>query len=273
MYTFLRRLVQKIKMNASKNIQALKAELGSKLTVVGHHYQREAVIKHTDLRGDSLELARKIAEITSEHIVFCGVFFMAESAALLARQGQKIYLPDFGANCSMAQMAVASTLEEVLIRLNSTGRKVVPLAYVNSSLAVKHIVGKYHGAVCTSANAEKMMRWEQKQGDAVLFLPDKNLGINVANTSGIAANNCLVLYIRKEGRTFDLEATKNAKLLLWPGLCSIHEKFKVTQIEAMRAKYPNAEVVVHPESSPQVVQASDASGSTSFIIDFVEKSP
>ena len=252
-------------------IKELKEQLGKELTIMGHHYQGEAVIQHTDLRGDSLELARQIANITSEHIVFCGVYFMAESAALLARNGQKIYLPDHSADCSMALMAPASTVENALVRLSSGSRKVIPLAYVNSSLAVKHIVGKFGGAVCTSANAETMMKWAQKQGDAVLFLPDKNLGRNVAKKLGVPESEWLTLNIRNAGNFFDLEAAHKSTMLFWPGVCCIHEKFDIADVKAWKDLYPQARVIVHPESSPEVVDMADEAGSTSFIIKYVEQ--
>lgn len=255
------------------SIARLRREFGPSLIIVGHHYQNDAVIQHTDLRGDSLELARKVAQATSEHIVFCGVFFMAESAALLARPGQKVYLPELSADCSMALMSPAPIVEEVLKRLNSTGRKVIPLAYVNSELAVKTVVGAYGGAVCTSANAVTMLRWAREQGDAVLFLPDKNLAANTADILGISEDKRHRLDIRGRGTRVDLAAADKADLLIWPGECCVHTRFTVDMIGGQRAAHPGALVVVHPESPPAVVRASDAAGSTSFIIRYVESAP
>jgi quinolinate synthase len=257
----------------SDRIEKLRSELGPKVTILGHHYQDDSVIKHVDLRGDSLELARKVEHIDSEHIVFCGVYFMAESAALLARPGQKVYLPEMSANCVMAQMAPAALVETVITKLNES-RKVVPLTYVNSSVAVKAVTGKYGGSVCTSANAEKMLRWSMRQGnegDAVIFLPDKNLGWNTADVIGIPENKRHLLNIRNGGSEMDMEAANAAKLIFWPGCCAIHARFNTRQIASRRAEYPGAKVVVHPESSPEVVKASDAAGSTSYIIDYVAK--
>ena len=163
--------------NDARAIEELRARLGSRLTIVGHHYQREEAIRHCDIRGDSLELARRVPGIDADHIVFCGVYFMAESAALLAREGQQVLLPDHGADCVMAQMTPAALLDRVLGRLTASGRKLIPLAYVNTSLAVKAVVGRYGGAVCTSANAEKMLNWAFRQGDGVFFpRRTKNLG-------------------------------------------------------------------------------------------------
>lgn len=252
----------------AERIEALRVELGSKITILGHHYQDDSVIKHVDLRGDSLELARKVEHIDSEHIVFCGVYFMAESAALLARPGQKVHLPEKDANCVMAQMAPADLVETILKKLNRT-RKVIPLAYVNSSVAVKAVTGKYGGAVCTSSNAEQMLRWAIDQGDAVMFLPDKNLGRNTAIKLGMTPESFHILNIRSKGEQIDLEKANEAKLILWPGCCAIHARFNTKQDASRRMEHPNAFVVVHPESSPEVVAAADAAGSTSYIINYV----
>lgn len=249
-------------------IEELRKRLGPCVTILGHHYQDDTVIRHVDIRGDSLELARKVEHIDSEHIVFCGVYFMAESAALLAAPGQKVHLPEMSANCVMAQMAPADRADAILEKCNSA-RKVVPLTYVNSSLAVKAVTGKYGGAVCTSANAEKMMRWAVRQGDAVLFLPDKNLGRNVADTLGLPRDRRHILNIRQGGAEMDMDAANAADLILWPGCCAIHARFNARQIESRRAEYPGARVVVHPECSPEVVAGADAAGSTSFIISYV----
>ena len=252
----------------SDRIEELRKTLGKRVTILGHHYQDHSVIRHVDLRGDSLELARKVEDITSEHIIFCGVFFMAESAALLAQPGQKVHLPEMSANCVMAQMAPADLVERILIKCNET-RKVVPLAYVNSSVAVKGVTGKFGGAVCTSANAKKMMEWAFKQADAVLFLPDKNLAWNSADLIGIPQAARHMVNIRHGGTEMDMDAVKAARLIMWPGCCAIHARFNVRQIERLRAEHPEARVVVHPECSPAVVAKADAAGSTSFILKYV----
>lgn len=254
----------------AERIEVLRRELGSRVTIVGHHYQDESVIKHVDLRGDSLELARKVEHIDAEHIVFCGVYFMAESAALLAKPGQKVHLPEMSANCVMAQMAPAALVETITKKLNEK-RKVIPLAYVNSSVAVKAVAGKYGGSVCTSANAQKMLSWALNQGDAVLFLPDKNLAANSANTLGLPQEDRHTINIRGNGSEMDAESALKAKLILWPGSCAIHARFNVRQVESRRKEHPGAKVVVHPESSPAVVAAADAAGSTSFIIEYAAK--
>lgn len=254
-------------------IEDQRRAFGKDLAIVGHHYQAEEVIRHTDLRGDSLELARKTAQVDSKYIMFCGVYFMAESAALLAREGQKVYLPEPSADCSMAMMSPAELLENVMAKLTRNGRKVTPLAYVNSTLAVKAVVGRYGGAVCTSANAKTMLTWALGQGEAVLFLPDKNLGANTADQLGISELERHIISLKGKGANIDLPMADRARLLLWPGLCSIHTRFNLKQIERLRAEIPGVKVVVHPECTPEVVKAADAAGSTSFIIGYAAQAP
>ncbi len=258
----------------AQKIAKIRKDLGQNVCIVGHHYQADNIIEHCDITGDSLELARKIPNITAPHIVFCGVYFMAESAALLARDGQNIYIPDSSANCVMSQMSPAPLLEQVIKTLNKNGkRNITPLAYVNTSLAIKDVVGRYGGAVCTSANAKVMLEWAMKQGDQVLFLPDKNLAQNTARQLGLDANDEHILNIRGNGSMVDLDAVQKSKLLIWPGCCAIHAKFNENIIQEMRKSYPNCYVYVHPECSPAVVQSSDGAGSTSYLIDIVAKSP
>ena len=258
--------------STNAEIEQIRKELGSKLSIVAHHYQSDPIVKHADVIGDSLELARKVAALDSENIVFCGVNFMAESAALLARPGQKVYLPAPDAQCVMAKMVPADLLDIVLSKLNGEGRKILPLAYVNTSVAVKAVVGKHGGAVCTSANAEKMMRWAYGQSEKVLFLPDKNLGHNTANRIGIPENSRQLLDVRARGQHVG-EIDENAKLLLWPGRCAIHARFHLDDITELRDKYPGIRIAVHPECAPELVNASDASGSTSFLIKFAAEAP
>lgn len=261
-------------LSPAQRIRAAKEQLGNALYLLGHHYQNDAVIQHMDIVGDSLELARKIPGAHSRYIVFCGVFFMAEAAAILAKLEQEVYTPAMDAKCIMSEMAPARLVEDVLVRLQSRGRSIVPLAYVNSSAAVKALCGRFGGAVCTSANAATMLAWARKQGDAVLFLPDKNLGQNTADALGLQPAARLVLDIRDHGQHFDLDAAQKAALLLWPGCCAIHNnRFKTAHIAALRVATPGARVVVHPECQPDLVAAADAAGSTSFIIRYAAEAP
>ncbi len=257
----------------ARAIDALRKELGDEVVLLGHHYQHQDIVDHCDFLGDSLELSRKAANVAARHIVFCGVYFMAESAALLARADQAVHLPEPDADCVMALMTPAVLLDHILTRLTSTGRRLIPLAYVNTFMDVKAVVGRHGGAVCTSANAEQMLRWALKEGDGVLFLPDKNLGQNTARTLGLADTDIHLLDIRKRGEALDLAAANKASLLCWPGLCAIHARFTADQVNAARAADPSCRIVVHPECSPEVAQAADAAGSTSFIIDFVRSAP
>ncbi|MDR2825554.1 MAG: quinolinate synthase NadA [Deltaproteobacteria bacterium] len=263
-------------MNVSKLYKAIeehRKHFGKALTIMGHHYQADEVIRHTDLRGDSLELSRQVSQVESEQIIFCGVYFMAESAALLARPGQKVHLPEPSAECSMAMMSPAPLLDKVLELLTSQGRKVLPLVYVNSTLAVKASVGRHNGAACTSANARAMLDWALKESDAVLFLPDRNLGQNMAKELGLPLSRQHILNIKDNADQLDLAAAKQARLLLWPGFCSIHTRFNLRQIERVRQEYPGVTVIVHPECTPEVVAAADKAGSTSFIIRFAAALP
>lgn len=257
----------------AQDIEGMRQNLGTNLTIMGHHYQNDRIVSHCDLTGDSLALARKVADISSEHIILCGVFFMGESAALMSIPGQKVYLPEPKADCSMARMIPGRLLKLFLDRLTKKGRKLIPLAYVNTSLDVKAIVGAYGGAVCTSANAKKMLTWALEQGDGVLFVPDKNLGRNVARELGLTPEDIYLLDIRKNGDMLDIDAAEKASLILWPGLCAIHAKFNTVQIETLRREHPDCKIIVHPECTPEVVSMADSSGSTAKIIEFVGNIP
>jgi len=262
-------------MNASlsEQITAIRRQRGDNLAILAHHYQRDEVVAHADILGDSLELSRKVAGLSARDIVFCGVFFMAETAAMLAAPGQRIHIPARDAACVMSEMAPGALVATVLSRLKEAGRDVLPLTYVNSSAAVKAVVGACGGSVCTSANAAKMLRWALAQGSGLLFLPDKMLGQNTCNALGVAPEKRHILDIRGNGSHIDFEAAQKADVLLWPGQCVIHARFKAADIAAVRARTPQAKVVVHPECSPATVAAADAAGSTSFIIKYVAEAP
>ncbi|WP_419787835.1 quinolinate synthase NadA [Pseudodesulfovibrio sp.] len=263
--------------NAKETIDRIRKVMDDRLVILGHHYQSDAVIAHTDIQGDSLELSRKIGELDAEYIVFCGVFFMAESAAILGRPEQKIHIPDTNASCPMADMAEAGRVEETLNILQKDGRKIIPLTYVNSSAAVKGVVGRFEGSVCTSANARKMLEWALSQGDAVLFLPDQHLGNNTANFLNIPTEDRLLLprdvIDGSPALSIDPALAKGKRLILWPGYCPIHETFGPESIRALRKQDPAAKVVVHPECDPAVVKEADGDGSTTFLIKYVDQAP
>lgn len=263
----------KAALEVSEAVDVLRGKLRPDLVIMAHHYQSDEVVAHVDKVGDSLELARMIEHINARHIVFCGVHFMAESACLLAVPGQSVYLPAMDAACVMSDMAPAPLLDAVLTRILQTGRRIVPLAYVNTSLAIKAVVGRHGGAVCTSANARAMMEWALAEGDGVLFLPDKNLGNNTADQLGMPMADRHVLDIRKGGDRLDEQAIRKATLLLWPGCCAVHAVFRPEMAHALRKQYPGIRILVHPECSPAMVHASDGAGSTSYLIRQVEQAP
>lgn len=252
-------------------IENIKKEMGRELVILGHHYQSDRIIRHTDIQGDSLELARKIKELSAKNIVFCGVHFMAETAAVLAEPEQSVFLPEQTATCVMADMAPAYLVEKILTRLNQEGKKITPVAYVNSSLEIKKLCGEFGGSVCTSANAKTMLSWALDQGDGVLFMPDKHLGRNTADDLGIEPGNRKILDIRHGGRYIDYAEASRKKMLFWPGLCAVHHRLKPEHLKIIRQNDPKAKIIVHPECMPEVVALADAKGSTSMIMDFVRQ--
>ena len=262
-------------------ITAAKQALGDRLVILGHHYQRDEVIKFADFTGDSLKLARAIStRATAEFIVFCGVHFMAESADILRAPHQKVILPDLAAGCSMADMAASDQLETAWRELADLGvdtTSIVPVTYINSSADVKAFVGDHGGVVCTSTNAAAVMKWaweRPRSGEVkLMMLPDQHLGRNTGWKMGVPLDRMVVWDPHETRGGLTPEQAGQAKLMLWKGHCSVHTRFNVAQIEAFRKKYPEGKVIAHPECTLDVVQAADLSGSTEFIIDAVKKSP
>ena len=256
-------------------IAAARAALGSRLVILGHHYQRDEVIKFADYTGDSFRLARQIASRQdADYIVFCGVHFMAESADVLRAPHQQVILPDLAAGCSMADMAEPGQLEncwEELAQMGIVG--VVPVTYINSAASIKAFVGERGGTVCTSSNAGATLRWAFERGEKTLFLPDQHLGRNTAYTMGIPLDEMVVWDPNEIFGGLDPERVTHAKMILWKGHCSVHTRFSVQQIEAIRLQHPGVRIVVHPEVPWDVVQAADDSGSTEYIIRTVTSSP
>ncbi len=254
-------------------IEAARARLGSRLAILAHHYMSDAVARHADHTGDSLELSRKIPDLDAEYIVFCGVFFMAETAAILAKPGQKVFIPEMNSRCVMSDMAPAWLVRATMDHLDAGGVSATPLTYVNSSAAVKALVGERGGSVCTSANAKTMLTWAMDQGGRTLFLPDVRLGLNAADWIGLPHKDRHVLDVREHGAAVQMDKARAARLLLWPGQCVIHSRFKPQTIRAARAAPPGCLVVVHPECHPNTVALADACGSTSLIIRYVADAP
>ena len=251
--------------------------LGAKAMVLGHHYQRDEVIAFADIRGDSFKLAQAAADNSAaEFIFFCGVHFMAESADILTTKNQKVILPDLAAGCSMADMATASQVADCWQVLEKLGvaKKTIPITYMNSSAAIKAFTGKNHGAVCTSSNAARAMKWAFEKGEKILFLPDQHLGRNTAVLSlGLTLSDCVIYNPWKPNGGLTDEQIKNAKVILWRGHCSVHGRFTVKNIDDVRVKLSGVKVLVHPECQHDVVSNADVVGSTEMIIKTVSDSP
>jgi len=255
---------------------AARSALGSKAMVLGHHYQRDEVIAFADIRGDSFKLAQAAADNRdAEFIFFCGVHFMAESADILTSKNQKVILPDLAAGCSMADMATATQVDncwQVLTKLG-VANKTIPITYMNSSAAIKAFTGENNGAVCTSSNAMRAMKWAFEKGEKVLFLPDQHLGRNTAVLSlGLKLEDCVLWNPWKPNGGLTDDQIKKAKVILWRGHCSVHGRFSVENINQVRAKISGVKVLVHPECQHDVVSNADVVGSTEMIIKTVKES-
>ena len=250
-----------------------KAQLGKDVYILGHHYQKNEVIRYADATGDSLQLSQIAAEQTAKTIIFCGVHFMAETADILTASHQDVILPDLRAGCSMADMATISQTERSWTALQEEfGDTILPLTYVNSTAAIKAFVGKYGGATVTSSNAKKMVTWALSQKQRLLFLPDQHLGRNTAADLGISLEHMAVW----DPIRHQLEAScarEDVRVILWKGHCSVHMNFLPKHIEHLRTHEPDRRILVHPECTYEVVQASDDSGSTSYIIDQIAAAP
>ena len=256
--------------------KAARAALGSKAMVLGHHYQRDEVIAFADIRGDSFKLAQAAADNSeAEFIFFCGVHFMAESADILTTPNQKVILPDLSAGCSMADMATASQVNDCWQVLGKLGvaAKTIPITYMNSSAAIKAFTGKNNGAVCTSSNAARAMKWAFENGEKVLFLPDQHLGRNTAVLSlGLTLNDCVLWNPWQPNGGLTDDQIKKSKVILWRGHCSVHGRFSVQNINDVREQVPGIKVLVHPECQHEVVSNADVVGSTEMIIKTVRES-
>ncbi len=267
----------------SRWIGAAKADLGSRVIILGHHYQRDEVMRWADARGDSFGLSRIAADQSeAEFVVFCGVHFMAESADILTGPHQQVILPDLNAGCSMADMADIDSVEEAwdsLAEVTDIDR-VVPVTYMNSAASLKAFVGAHGGLVCTSSNARAVLSWAlgpddhgYRRGHQVLFFPDQHLGRNTGFELGYGADDMAVWNPRRDRGGLDDATLKSATLLLWKGHCSVHQRFSPAHVDAFRAEHPDGIVVVHPECSHEVVAAADLTGSTDFIIRAVAEAP
>lgn len=261
-------------------IAAARQKLGATTIILGHHYQRDEVIRFADFTGDSYKLSKAAAETSARYLIFCGVHFMAESADVLGSDDQQVILPDLNAGCSMADMAEISQVEacwEALEKLGLT-EGLVPLTYMNSTAAIKAFCGERGGLVCTSSNARAAFEWAFQRGKRILFLPDQHLGRNTGYAMGIPLNEMTVwdpwavqIGPNQGGQT--RQALEASRVLLWKGHCSVHQRFLPSHVDQVRAKYPGIQVIVHPECRWEVCQKADALGSTERLIELVENSP
>ncbi len=255
-----------------ERIAAAKAKLGKDVVILGHHYQRDEVIKFADFRGDSLKLSQQAAQTDGKYIVFCGVHFMAESADILRRDQQIVVLPDLNAGCSMADMADIGQVEACWSELGTVldTQKIVPVTYMNSTAAIKSFTGEHGGAVCTSSNAAAVMKWALARGEKVLFLPDEHLGRNTGYRMGIPLDEMVVWDPFEEWGGNTPEALKKAKIILWEGYCSVHQRFTPEHVARVRKEHPGIRVIVHPECRFEVAQAADEIGSTEGILKVIQ---
>lgn len=262
-----------------ERIAAARKELGSTCVVLGHHYQRDEVIRFADFRGDSYKLSQQAAQTKSKYIIFCGVHFMAESADVLSQPGQITILPDLNAGCSMADMAEIGQVEdcwEQLVRAGLTtddGRGVTPITYMNSTAAIKGFCGERGGVVCTSSNAPGAFQWALAKNEKLLFLPDQHLGRNTGYRMGIPLHEMVVWDPFMIGGGLTRERLQAAKVILWKGHCSVHQRFLPEHVDNVRAKYPGIRVIVHPECRWEVCQKADGIGSTEGLLKMIREAP
>ncbi|MBI5947714.1 MAG: quinolinate synthase NadA [Chloroflexi bacterium] len=261
-----------------QRIRAARAYLGKRLVILGHHYQRDEVIQYADFTGDSFKLARHAAEQKeAEYVLFCGVHFMAESADILTRPEVRVILPNMAAGCSMADMAdpddVYAAWDEIHEVLAGSGSKVIPITYMNSAASLKAFTGEHDGLVCTSSNAPKSFDYAFERGDKIFFFPDQHLGRNTGYAKGIPLDQMVLWNWRLPHGGLTPDQIRKAKVILWAGHCSTHQRFSVEQIEKARRDYPGINVIVHPECRWEVVQAADDSGSTEKIVRVVTEAP
>ncbi len=256
-------------------VNRLREQLGKDTIILGHHYQRDEVIQHADFTGDSLKLARIARDSKAKNIIFCGVHFMAETADILTGGERFVSLPDLGAGCDMADMAEVRDVADSWLEATKAGAKnIIPVTYINSSAALKAFVGKNGGIICTSSNAKAVITWALEKGNHVFFFPDQHLGRNIAKGLGFDPARDMLLWDPKKplgGHSAETIASK--KIWLWKGHCPVHALFTVHQVKKIRETSPETKILVHPECAMEIVDISDLSGSTDYIIKTVEASP
>jgi len=267
-------------MNANEQIRALKKSFGKNLIIAAHHYQRPEIVALADFVGDSYRMAVEASRTDAEYIVICGVRFMAESAAILAKEGQKVLIPDYGAGCPMADMIDRAMAEEALSNIARVSSfPVVPVTYMNSWADLKALTGERNGSICTSGNALKIARSYLDEGISIFFMPDFNLGMNTAKALGLKNDEiCLVdrnanlKQIVGNAHSTQTGDFSRARMFLWDGFCHVHKTFTTTQVAEARKAFPGARVIVHPECSSEVVALADDAGSTEAMQKIISES-
>lgn len=253
-----------------QRIEEARAKLGKRLIILGHHYQSDDIIKHADFVGDSLALSKSAAQTDAEFIVFCGVHFMAETADLLTDKEQRVFLPNITAGCPLASKADINTVTLVWqALLRRYGKGIVPVTYINSTIELKAFCGANEGIVCTSSNAEAVLKWAWNRQPRVLFFPDQHLGRNTAYKMGVSLDEMAL--VQRDGNLGDKDS--NVRIFLWDGYCYVHQKFKIDYFRELRERYPNIKIIVHPECDFEVAQFADYGGSTEYIVKTVSNSP
>ncbi len=262
-------------IECDERIRRAREQLGERLVILGHHYQRDEVFAHADFSGDSLKLSRQAASSKAEYIVFCGVHFMAEVADILSRPDQVSILPDMAAGCSMADMANLQNVERAwreLATVLNPDETITPVTYINSAADLKAFCGEHGGIVCTSTNARHVLDWCFGQREKVLFFPDQHLGRNTGYTMGIPLEQMVVWDFDQPMGGLTEQQIRDARVILWKGFCSVHQMFQPEQIDQFKAEYPETQVIAHPESPFEVCQKSDYVGSTEYIIKTIAES-
>ncbi|CAM3468729.1 quinolinate synthase NadA [Paenibacillus lupini] len=229
-------LERKAEQNRELRERLMQLKKERNAIILAHYYQRDEIQEVADFRGDSFLLAQKAAETDADVIVFCGVHFMGESAKILA-PNKTVIIPDERAGCPMADMVNV----EGLRKLKAQHPNATVVTYINSSADIKAETD----ICCTSANAVKVVN--SVEGDEVIWVPDKNLGHYVQQNT-------------------------DKKMIIWEGYCNTHDMLTVKDVEEMKAKYPNAQFVVHPECRPEVVELGDFVGSTTAILKYCKES-
>ncbi|RZF22769.1 quinolinate synthase NadA [Halobacteriovorax vibrionivorans] len=256
-------------------LRKIKEELKDEVVVLGHHYQQDDVIEFADYKGDSLKLAQDAALLKDKpYIIFCGVHFMAETADMLTGDDQHVILPDMQAGCSMADMANREEIDKAWdFMRKSTNDKIIPITYINCAATLKSFVGENDGTICTSSNAQNIIKWAFDQGQKLLFFPDQHLGRNTCHDLGISLDEMVVYNPNMLNGGLTSEQIDKAKVILWYGFCSVHQGFTATQVEQIKKEKPDTTVIVHPECNFEVVQAAHDNGSTAYIINKIKEAP